>query len=84
MAPLNATVCSGNPHKLAEFRALFPDWDLELLAGAEFPPEDGATYADNARIKARFGRAVGAGRSLDARRRLGDRGRGARRRRRAW
>jgi XTP/dITP diphosphohydrolase len=59
MAPLRATVCSGNPHKLAEFQALFGDWDLELLAGSELPPEDGATYADNARIKARFGREVG-------------------------
>lgn len=59
MAPLKATVCSGNPHKLAEFRDLFGDWDLELLEGAEFPPEDGETYVDNARSKARFGRAVG-------------------------
>jgi XTP/dITP diphosphohydrolase len=54
-----ATVCTGNPHKLEEFRALFPDWDLELLAGAEFPPEDGATFEDNARIKARYGRSIG-------------------------
>ena len=59
MAPLKATVCSGNPHKLAEFRDLFGDWDLELLEGVEFPPEDGTTYADNARTKARFGRTVG-------------------------
>jgi len=59
VAPLKAIVCSGNPHKLAEFRELFGDWDLELLEGVEFPLEDGATYADNARIKARFGREVG-------------------------
>ncbi len=59
VAPLRATVCSANPHKLAEFRALFPDWDLELLTGAEFPREDGARYVDNARLKAQFGRAVG-------------------------
>jgi XTP/dITP diphosphohydrolase len=44
---------------LAEFRALFPDWDLELLSGVEFPPENGTTYVDNARIKARFGRGAG-------------------------
>jgi XTP/dITP diphosphohydrolase len=56
---LRATVCTGNPHKLEEFRALFPDWDLELLTGAEFPPEDGVTFEDNARIKARYGRLVG-------------------------
>jgi XTP/dITP diphosphohydrolase len=60
VASLNATVCSGNPHKLAEFRTLFPDWDLELLAEADFPPEDGDTYVANARLKARYGRAVGA------------------------
>ena len=56
---VRATVCTGNPHKLEEFRALFPDWDLELLAGADFPPEDGVTFEDNARIKARYGRLVG-------------------------
>ncbi|HEY6963432.1 MAG TPA: non-canonical purine NTP pyrophosphatase [Gaiellaceae bacterium] len=59
MAALAATVCSGNPHKLEEFHALFPDWDLELLEGTEFPPEDGSTYVDNALIKARHGRLVG-------------------------
>lgn len=61
MAPLKATVCTGNPHKLAEFRDLFGDWDLELLGDVEFPPEDGLTYLENARIKARFGRSVGPG-----------------------
>jgi XTP/dITP diphosphohydrolase len=59
VAPLKATVCSGNPHKLEEFAALFPDWQLELLAGAEWPEEDGETYLDNARIKVRYGRLVG-------------------------
>jgi XTP/dITP diphosphohydrolase len=59
VAPLAVTVCTANPHKLDEFRELFPDWDLELLAAAEFPPEDGATYLENARIKARYGRLVG-------------------------
>ena len=56
---ISATVCTANPHKLEEFRALFPDWDLELLEGVEFPSEDGETYLDNARIKARYGRIVG-------------------------
>jgi XTP/dITP diphosphohydrolase len=59
VAPLRATVCSGNPHKLSEFQALFPGWSLEPLDGAEFPEEDGATFLDNARIKARHGREVG-------------------------
>jgi XTP/dITP diphosphohydrolase len=56
---LRVTVCTANPHKLDEFRELFPDWDLELLADAEFPPEDGSTYVENARIKARYGRLAG-------------------------
>jgi XTP/dITP diphosphohydrolase len=59
VARVEASVCSGNPHKLDEFTLLFPDWELELLAGVEFPDEDGDTYLDNARIKARHGRAVG-------------------------
>lgn len=54
-----ATVCTGNPHKLQEFAVLFPDWDLALLAGADFPAEDALTYLDNARIKARYGRLTG-------------------------
>lgn len=58
---IRATACTGNPHKLDEFHTLFPDWDLELLAGADFPPEDGVTFADNALIKARYGRLVGPG-----------------------
>jgi XTP/dITP diphosphohydrolase len=61
VAPLiDATVCSANPHKLEEFGALFPDWDLELLGRDDFPPEDGVTYGENALIKARFGRLVGS------------------------
>ncbi len=56
---VRAIACTGNPHKLEEFQALFPQWELELLAGAEFPPEDGRTFADNAELKARYGRLVG-------------------------
>ncbi len=40
-------------------RDLLPTFELELLA-VEYPPEDGATYLDNARIKAWHGREVGA------------------------
>ena len=58
-ALIRATVCSGNPHKLEEFHELYPDWELELLAGVGFPPEDGVTYYENALIKARYGRLVG-------------------------
>jgi len=54
-----AAVCTANRHKLEEFRALFPDWELEFLGDVEYPPEDGLTFLDNARIKARYGRLVG-------------------------
>lgn len=59
MAPLNVTVCSANPGKVAELEELFPRWELSLLEAGTLPPEDGSTYVDNARIKARFGRDVG-------------------------
>jgi XTP/dITP diphosphohydrolase len=56
VAPLTVVVCTQNPGKLVELEELFPEWTLESLREAEFPPEDGLTYVDNARIKARFGR----------------------------
>jgi XTP/dITP diphosphohydrolase len=59
-----ATVCSANPHKLVEFRDLFPEFELELLEADEYPVEDGATYRDNALIKARHGRRVGSSERL--------------------
>ena len=55
---MKALLCSANEHKLAEMRDLLPGLELELLV-AEYPPEDGATYLDNARVKARYGRSVG-------------------------
>jgi XTP/dITP diphosphohydrolase len=55
---LKLLLCSANAHKLAEMRALLPGYELDLLA-VDYPPEDGATYLDNARIKARHGREVG-------------------------
>ena len=51
-----ARLCSRNEHKLEELRAALPGWELELLdADGPWPAEDGATYAENARGKARFG-----------------------------
>ena len=55
---MRALLCSGNAAKLREMRELLPALELELLA-VDYPPEDGATYLDNARIKARHGREVG-------------------------
>jgi XTP/dITP diphosphohydrolase len=58
VAALTVRACTQNAHKLGEFRELFPDWTIESLdPGADYPPEDGEAYVDNARIKARFGRA---------------------------
>jgi XTP/dITP diphosphohydrolase len=58
---LKARLASQNEHKLAELRSALPGWELELLGAEEFPPEDGQTYYENARAKARFGREVGPG-----------------------
>ncbi len=57
---MRVTVCSGNPHKLEELAPLLPGWDLDLLAATDYPDEDGLTYAENAWIKARYGRGAGA------------------------
>jgi XTP/dITP diphosphohydrolase len=62
VALVKALLASGNPNKLRELAAALPGWSLELLGADEYPPEGGATYYDNARAKARFGR----GRAGDA------------------
>ena len=49
-------LASGNLHKLEELRRALPGFEIELLGRDDLPPEDGATYEDNARIKARWGR----------------------------
>ncbi len=59
MERLRAKLASGNPHKLAELRAALPDWEVELLGADRFPPEEEVSYYENARAKARFGRASG-------------------------
>jgi XTP/dITP diphosphohydrolase len=59
VAPV-ARLASRNEGKLRELRAAMPDWEIEPLDADEFPPEEGETYYENARAKARFGRAVGA------------------------
>ena len=60
MAPLKARLASGNGHKLEELRAALPGWKIELLeTDRDYPPEDGATYYENARAKAEFGHEAG-------------------------
>jgi XTP/dITP diphosphohydrolase len=56
---LRVTLCSANQGKLVEMREALPGWEIDPLDAADYPAEDGATYVDNARIKARYGRDVG-------------------------
>ena len=53
---LHAVLCSRNRHKARELEALLPGWSIEPLDRDDYPPETGATYYDNAALKARFGR----------------------------
>ena len=57
---MRAVLCSQNPHKLAELSRALRGWQIELLDAEEFPEEKGATYYENARAKARFGRMLDA------------------------
>ena len=50
-------LASRNPDKLRELRAALPTWEIALLDAPDEPVEDGETFLDNARIKARHGRA---------------------------
>jgi XTP/dITP diphosphohydrolase len=54
--PLRLRLASGNPHKLTELRRILAGAEIALLRRDDYPPETGATYAENARGKAAFGR----------------------------
>jgi XTP/dITP diphosphohydrolase len=58
---LTAVLCSRNRHKARELERLLPGWTLEPLDREDYPPETGATYYDNAALKARFGRVHAGG-----------------------
>jgi len=53
---LAVVLCSRNRHKARELERLLPGWTIEPLERDDYPPETGATYYENARIKAVFGR----------------------------
>jgi XTP/dITP diphosphohydrolase len=53
---LKAVLASRNAHKAQELERLLPGWQIDVLDANDYPPESGATYYDNARAKARFGR----------------------------
>ena len=56
MDRLRALLCSRNAHKARELERLLPGWTIEALDRDDYPPETGATYYENAAIKAAFGR----------------------------
>jgi len=56
---IEACLASQNLHKLQELAATLTGWNLKLLDADEFPAEEGETYYENARAKARFGRRTG-------------------------
>jgi XTP/dITP diphosphohydrolase len=49
-------LASRNASKLAELRSALPGWEVELLDAADEPVEDGATFYENAFVKAEHGR----------------------------
>ena len=53
---MRLVLASRNPHKLRELRAALRGWDVDFLAAPEEAVEDGASFLENARIKARHGR----------------------------
>ena len=58
MDRLKARLASRNANKARELERLLAGWTIELLEADEYPPEEGETYYENARGKARFGRTV--------------------------
>ncbi len=53
---MRIVLASRNENKLRELRAALPEWGIDLLAASGEPAEDGETFLENARIKARHGR----------------------------
>jgi XTP/dITP diphosphohydrolase len=53
---LRLALASRNVNKLQELRRALPDWEIALLDAPGEPNESGATFLENARIKARHGR----------------------------
>ena len=49
-------LASRNQNKLLELRSALPDWEVDLVETPDEAVEDGETFLDNARIKARHGR----------------------------
>lgn len=56
---MRLVLASENVHKARELGAALPGWEVEPWRGPPLPPETGATFAENARGKALFGREHG-------------------------
>jgi XTP/dITP diphosphohydrolase len=54
-------LCSRNRHKARELERLLQGWTIQPLDRDDYPPETGATYYENAALKAAFGREHAAG-----------------------
>jgi len=50
-----ATLCSRNAHKARELERLLPGWRIAPLDRDDYPDETGASYYENALLKASFG-----------------------------
>jgi XTP/dITP diphosphohydrolase len=59
MGDVTANLASKNEHKARELARSLPGWTIDLLDSDAFPAEEGESYYDNARAKARFGRMMG-------------------------
>jgi XTP/dITP diphosphohydrolase len=57
---LTLVLASANEHKARELQDALPGWRVETLGAIAFPEETGATFYENARAKAVFGREVAA------------------------
>ena len=55
---MRAKLASHNENKLRELAHVLDGWELGLLEADDYPPEDGATYYENARGKAEHGRRL--------------------------
>ena len=58
---MKAVLASRNAHKAQELERVLHGWQIGVLDADDYPPETGATYYENARAKARFGRGRAPG-----------------------
>ena len=57
MLEVKLLFATSNAHKVEELRRTLPGWEIEAWSAPNPPIEDGETFEENARIKARHARA---------------------------